>query len=290
MATIRAIAAWFNPRRRTIAIVLVGWIALVIVGAGQSADGDDWIALPDLSGLLVAVVGVMALLGLLFLIYIRPSARSAAGPRQKQSLRTLIYAAVIFVALAVSFGPQEALEEEPLPEEDTAQSAEREDFGSVTDTEDGSSDINIVAVVVIGTLAAAMLLRSWLLAAPTSAAVDELPDESPDVFLRSAIDDATRRLQLGTDPRSGVLAAYDGLERALAARGQPREPTETPTEHMARVLVDVPTIAEPAVELGRLYELARFSDHPISEDDRQQAVEQLAAARRSLVPVSGGSE
>ena len=35
MATIRAIATWFDARRRLVALVLSGWVALIVIGAGE---------------------------------------------------------------------------------------------------------------------------------------------------------------------------------------------------------------------------------------------------------------
>ena len=83
-----------------------------------------------------------------------------------------------------------------------------------------------------------------------------------------------------------VLAAYASLERALAERDRPRHPAETPTEHLARVLAAFPMVASPAVRLGQLYEVARFSDHPITNNDRNRAGEALARARRALVTLA----
>jgi hypothetical protein len=52
---------------------------------------------------------------------------------------------------------------------------------------------------------------------------------------------------------------------------------------MARALAVIPTVAGPATGLGALYELARFSDHPISEADSRRAAAALDEARGSLV-------
>jgi hypothetical protein len=78
------------------------------------------------------------------------------------------------------------------------------------------------------------------------------------------------------------LAAYASLERALTERGHGRDPAETPTEHLARVLADDPGLAPPAIQLGALYELARFSDREITIDDQHRAAESLDRARHRL--------
>ena len=287
MATIRAVATWFNARRRLVALGLFGWVVLIVVGAGDAPDADEWIALPDLSGVLMAVAALLAVIGLVLLIYLRPNLQPALGTRRTQSIRMLLLLAVVIVLLAIAFGPQETDADEALAEPEPASTVQQQQVGVADDRGGDASEIDIVAMLIIGVIAGAVLLRSRRRAAVAAAEIGDEHDEPIETDLGPAIDEATHLLRSGMDPRMAVLAAYAGFERALAERGQHREPAETPTEHMARVLATVPVLTAPAVRLGQLYELARFSDHPISGADRERAADELAQARRVLVALAG---
>jgi hypothetical protein len=94
---------------------------------------------------------------------------------------------------------------------------------------------------------------------------------------------AADHLLHGTDPRASVLAAYASLEASLAEQGHGRGLSETPTEHLRRALAEVPEVGGPAIKLGELYEIARFSDIPITSEDQRLAASELDRARRQLM-------
>ena len=89
-------------------------------------------------------------------------------------------------------------------------------------------------------------------------------------------------LDVGTDPRLAVMVAYAGLESALADLGQARDPAETPTEYMGRVLSQLRIDPSPLIKLAGLYEVARFSDHAVSVDDQLEAAASLHRVRQAL--------
>ena len=64
--------------------------------------------------------------------------------------------------------------------------------------------------------------------------------------------------------------------------GLPRRASETSSEYALRILdlADADTV--PVSRLAELYREARFSDHPITEEHRSEALTALAAIRRSL--------
>ena len=287
MATMRAIAAWFNPRRRVVVLALVGWVVVVVVGAGRAPDSDEWIVVPDLGSVLLAVFGLVALAGLAMFVYFRPKQRPGFRARPKQSPWAWILVAILVVLFAIVFGPRKLPESEagagPAPE----LIAEQDDFATGESDASGTEGRDIAVLLLVFVIVGVALLRSRrrLIGSPTGVA-----DQSAELLeedLASVIDEATRHLQLGTDPRMAVLAAYASLERALAERGRRRQPAETPTEHLVGVLAAFPVLASPAVRLGQLYEVARYSDHPITNDDRVSAAEALARSRRALVTLAG---
>ncbi|HEX4982659.1 MAG TPA: DUF4129 domain-containing protein [Ilumatobacteraceae bacterium] len=83
---------------------------------------------------------------------------------------------------------------------------------------------------------------------------------------------------LGTDPRVAIRIAYGILLDGLSHIGLTRRPEEAPDEHMERCLQAADLPADPIRELLRLFALARFSPHPITEGHRTRAVAALDSA------------
>jgi hypothetical protein len=108
-------------------------------------------------------------------------------------------------------------------------------------------------------------------------------DEPVDVekvadLLQASLDDVLN----GGDPRAAIRVAYGTLLDGLAHIGLSRRPEEGPEEHMQRCLKAAELPAVPIRELLRLFELARFSSHPITEQHRARAVAALDAAITSV--------
>jgi hypothetical protein len=282
MAMLRALAAWFDARRRLIALALTGWAVLVVVGAGRGPDSTEWIGIPDLSGVVVAMLAVAMVLGFALLGYLRPRLQRGPMPaRRTSSLRVFVLAAIVAALLAIWLDPPEnSIEEDAAGPVPTA-TARPDDFAGDAAPGIGTRTGDVVTVLLIG-LAAGMVLLWIRHRRPLGPGVGVDPETTLEAQLEDAVAEAARRLHAGTEPRAAVLVAYAGLEDSLAARGRPRHPAETPTEHMTRVLAVLPALVGPAVRLGRLYELARFSDHPITGDDRDQAAAALRRARHAL--------
>lgn len=108
--------------------------------------------------------------------------------------------------------------------------------------------------------------------------------ETQDDAARASIEVAIDALQDRDDPRSAVIAAYLGMERTLADRGVARAPAEAPREYLRRVLGASGSTEAEATLLTSLFEEARFSTHPLSENLRSQARAALSALRDRLSP------
>ncbi|WP_153396987.1 DUF4129 domain-containing protein [Ornithinicoccus halotolerans] len=84
------------------------------------------------------------------------------------------------------------------------------------------------------------------------------------------------------DPRNAVVACWVALEDAAASSGLPRGPAETSMEFTSRVLTRWQVRQEPLTELARLYREARFSRHPVTEEQRERALATLALIHEDL--------
>lgn len=271
----------FVRRRATAALAVVGWVLVMMVAAGPRPNDRTWIGLPvldDLMGVLFLALVVWAIVWTVRVV------RVGGGAQQTRSANLITLWLGLAVAIAIlmvnpsiverllEFGPEEvstgeapelSAEEAPTP-----------------------ADFEITATQVYVALAA---VGAWIAVTAVSRRRDRPEDhldrseeltDGPD--LGPTIDAMVDDLELGSDPRSSVLAAYHRLERVLAEQDRPRRLTETPAEHLDRVLAGLPINRVPFLDLARRYELARFSDHTITEADRARAASDLAQARDDL--------
>ena len=86
------------------------------------------------------------------------------------------------------------------------------------------------------------------------------------------------------DPRLAVQRAYARMEESLGEIELSRAPDETPTEFMTRVLRVLGASAAAASDLTGLFEVARFSDHPMDEEDRRRAIASVRRVEGEVAP------
>jgi hypothetical protein len=74
------------------------------------------------------------------------------------------------------------------------------------------------------------------------------------------------------------------MEESLGEIELSRAPDETPTEFTARVLRVLGASAAAASDLTGLFEIARFSEHPMDEDDRMHAIASVRRVETEVAP------
>lgn len=142
-----------------------------------------------------------------------------------------------------------------------------------------------VVLVVIGVLLLLVLAVRDLMrrVAPRLTSEQEADFDGPEVpeEILAGADHGLEAIERGA-PRNAIVAAWVALEEAAGAAGLPRQPAETSTEYVVRVLrfwdVDPRSLAG----LAALYREARFSTHPLTEVHRQRAISALATIRSDL--------
>jgi len=100
--------------------------------------------------------------------------------------------------------------------------------------------------------------------------------------LAQAVEDSLDDLRREPDARAAILRIYRHFERALAGAAVPRRPWQTPTEFMRAALSRLPLPASPVRRLTGLFEIARFSRHPVGEAERDSAWRSLTEIRATL--------
>jgi hypothetical protein len=82
-------------------------------------------------------------------------------------------------------------------------------------------------------------------------------------------------LRAEPDVRRAIIRAYGRFERALAGARAPRAVWQTPAEFMRTTLARLPVAAAPVRRLTGLFEIARFSTHPLGVEARDAACDCL---------------
>jgi hypothetical protein len=100
--------------------------------------------------------------------------------------------------------------------------------------------------------------------------------------LRRAVEEALEGIEAEGDARRAVIAAYARMEAVLGAGGLPRRAAEAPLEYLARVVLEAGVPAAAAARLTKLFEWARFSQHPVDAGMKADALESLRAVRSAL--------
>ena len=98
-----------------------------------------------------------------------------------------------------------------------------------------------------------------------------------------AVDESLDDLRAEPDPRRAVIAAYARLERVLAAHGLPRKPAEAPLEYLGRMLAGALRLRQAAAPLTDLFERAKFSQHAVGPEMKEQAIDALETVRDDLL-------
>ena len=112
--------------------------------------------------------------------------------------------------------------------------------------------------------------------------VEQAPVETREEVL-AAVDAGLSDLDdTDADPRRAVIACWVRLEQAAAAAGTPREPGDTPTELVTRLLRGHDVSAPVLFALAEVYRLARYATHTVDTTMRDQARAALQQLRAEL--------
>jgi len=127
--------------------------------------------------------------------------------------------------------------------------------------------------------------RSPRATVPGPAVVTPLPEVPQDLLGAPA---RRRRALLGQgEPRNAIVATWLDLEESLVASGLPRRPAETPGEYVARVLTTWDVDVRALADLADLYREARFSSHPMDQQQRDRAMRDLDQVHADLAAAEG---
>jgi hypothetical protein len=292
LSDVRAIAA------TAVGLLLVSLVALASGGSPWHAGGRQDVPV-DAVRALAAAAGALVV-GLLLLVWSgtpsvekRRRRRRRLGARDLEGLGASLSAAgkaaaivggaiCLFLLLTLPFlvpnaatPPGGATPGNAVPRSNTSTSAPA-----------GHSTSTALTWLVGGSAAALLLLAPAAVFVRRRRARRERRAAVPDAAERVGSDLRRWLADLGSerDPRVAVQRAYARMEESLGEIELSRASDETPTEFTARALRVLGASAAAASDLTGLFEIARFSDHPMDEDDRRRAIASVRRIEAEVAP------
>lgn len=143
-----------------------------------------------------------------------------------------------------------------------------------------------IAVLVAGAAFCVFLMvRAWLAGREDrTPPVGDAPDLDLEALALAVSGDASQRLDAlsAGSPAEGIISAWTHLEATLYEAGLPLPPARTSTEVSMDVLRRFPVDETTLRTLADLYREARWSRHPLTEDDRSRAAAAYGALDAAL--------
>jgi hypothetical protein len=140
----------------------------------------------------------------------------------------------------------------------------------------------LLYALLIAVLLAGVAVSIWWarrLRPPIAARDDDFIAEDPE-RLREAVESGRSALRAVDDARAAIIACYLAMEASLAERGTARGIADTPDELLTRAREGGLIRGAAAGRLTALFQEARFSSHPLGEEQRgaaERALDELAA-------------
>jgi Domain of unknown function (DUF4129) len=235
---------------------------------------------------LTMVVVVLAAVGLSLLVSIVQRRRGSRFPephRESQApkpfwqvmLTTLAWVALVAVGLnwLIRHGREV---QDFLARVRTEVGAIREALGSGTlpqvDQVSSATAGYTLFVIVVAIYGGIALVALWVLFEDGAYGRSSRAAEDPQLRqVRRAMQAGLRELREHADPRQAIIACYARLEYLLEDHGVPAYHHLTPQEYMGAALRGLNLPQDAFAGLIRLFELARYSLHPLDDADRAAA-------------------
>jgi hypothetical protein len=227
-----------------------------------------------LAGLAVALAAVAVLVASSASgIGMRPGMRRRTRPPWWTYLLAYLVALVVIVMLSRALDSRRETSD-PRPRDEPRQTESQEEVFARPDA--FAKTLVVITAGLLLTGGAFYILRRG-----RQQVTGTRPRAVPEV-LADEIDAGIDHLRTDGDPRAAVIACYLRMERALARAGISRRPSETPFELLERALREHSVLGRSAHRLTALFEVARFSLHPVGERERRHAIDALGEVRSQL--------
>jgi len=142
------------------------------------------------------------------------------------------------------------------------------------------NDILYALLVVLLIIAVVLALRWARRLRPVPRLGDDEPIAEDPADLLEAVESGRTALRTFDDAKAAIIACYLAMEQRLSERGAARTAADTPDELLTRATRTGIVHSGAAQRLTRLFYEARFSSHPMDQEQRtaaEQALDDLAA-------------
>jgi hypothetical protein len=270
------------------AVGVLGALTLVAIASRGSTSSGNGRTRPlgnTLLDVLFSLYVIALVLGgflFLYLLALRRHSRSGGEVGLRRLWRDAV-TVVVLITLGVFFARQLGRADLGIT---PPASVEVADGGAVPTTETTSRayepEFAWIPVGIMLALLSVAALGVWWSARTRRRARGELRGRLLADDFAAAVNDSLDDLRAEPDPRRAVIAAYARLERVLAAYGLPREASDAPLEYLNRMLAQLSVGPQAARRLTGLFERAKFSQHAVGPEMKEQAIEALETVRNEL--------
>jgi hypothetical protein len=211
--------------------------------------------------------------------------RVQAGEARRRGLLEMLGTMLVLVALGTLLGRRLATYDRAPPVEQEADQVGR---GAGVPTVETTADpaayepgFAWLPALATGGLIVLAVLGWWFAGRARKRARGELRVGLATAVAR-AVDESLDDIRAEPDPRRAVIAAYARLEQVLAAHDLARLPAEAPFEYLGRILTELEVGEAAARALTDLFERAKFSQHVVGPEMKEQAIAALETVRDEL--------
>ena len=282
----------------TAAGVLAAVLLVAIASRGSTSTGGGDTRKP--SDALMDVLFTLYLLTIVggavlfvYLLVLRRKMKLETGQAPRRSVLEMVASMLLMVGVGILLARRLANWQRPAPVEPEEAIGRAGTIPADTATQPTVSnyeaDVAWVPVLVTLTLVALAVAAWWFAGRARRRARGELHSELA-AAVAQAVDESLDDLRAEPDPRRAVIAAYARLERVLAAHGLPRKPAEAPLEYLGRMLAELSVSDRAARALTDLFERAKFSQHAVGPEMKEQAIDALETVRGDLLAAQALAE
>ena len=281
------------------AVGVLGAIVLVALASrGSTSLGDSGTRKPSdaLTDILFAIY-IVALVGgafmFVYLLALQRRLKAQSGKAPRRSLLEMVGTMLVLLVVGTLMARRLATWERPtLPElEEAVGTANTLPIDTTTQPTASSFESEVSWGPVLITLGLILLavVGYWYAGRARKGARGELHTGLAEAVAQ-AVDESLDDLRAEPDPRRAVIAAYARLERVLAAHGLPRKPAEAPMEYLGRMLAALSVSDRAARTLTDLFERAKFSQHAVGPEMKDEAIDALQTVRDDLLAAQALAE
>jgi hypothetical protein len=268
--------------------VVTALVVVAVASRGSTSGGDGRVRDPgdtllDILFTLYILAIVAGAVLFFYLLALSRRIKREAGQLRRRSLLELVLTA-LFVAAFMFLAARRFDELERRPqlfgEEDVVVGTAPAVTTTATQTGPSRYEAEVAWLPMLATAGLVLLAVAawWFSRRARRRARGELRPALATEIAR-AVDESLDDLRAEPDPRRAVIAAYARLERVLAAHDLPRRAAEAPLEYLARMLSELDVSERAARTLTDLFERAKFSQHAVEPEMKEQAIAALETVR-----------